>query len=282
MDELLQINKTEIEIGLNREYKFFQVSDAHIAYIDENSSEIDIEDNKRSRSSWNKIKVDFANQFGEKCDSRYDMEAHKLFEMLAEHAVSVNADALILSGDIMDRVTESNIRYLKKYFANYQIPVIYCPGNHASHDEYGNHRNMYDRFEGLIKSPEFDTFDFGEFKIITIDNGTKQITDYQIEALNKELSEDKKILLVIHAPIQLGEFGDVMRKKISGYFLLGAENDSENAHKLVEIIKENDRKFIAILAGHIHTSVEYPVTENLKQFTTSSALIGYGREIIIK
>ncbi len=282
MDELLQINKTKIEIGLNREYKFFQVSDAHIAYIDENSSEIDIEDNKRSRSGWNKIKVDFANQFGEKCDSRYDMEAHKLFEKLAEHALKINADALILSGDIMDRVTDSNIRYLEKYLADYPIPVIYCPGNHASHDEYGNHRNMYDRLNGLIKNPEFDTFDFGEFKIITIDNGAKQITDYQIEALNKELSEDKKILLVIHAPIQLGEFGDVMRRKISGYFLLGAENDPENAHKLVKIIKENDKKFIAILAGHIHTSVEYQVTENLRQFTTSSALIGYGREIIIK
>ena len=42
MDGLLQINKTEINIGLDREYKLFQISDAHIAYIDDRSSDIDI------------------------------------------------------------------------------------------------------------------------------------------------------------------------------------------------------------------------------------------------
>ena len=82
--------------------------------------------------------------------------------------------------------------------------------------------------------------------------------------------------------VRLGEFGEIMGKKISGYFLLGSNGDSENAHALVRLIKENDEKLIAVLAGHIHTSVEYQITDKLKQITTSSALIGYGREIILK
>lgn len=282
MDRLLQINKTEIEIGLKREYKFFQISDAHIAYVDENSSELDIADNKRSREGWDRIKVEFATQFGEMCDSRYDRPANELFELLAEHALQIGADALILSGDIMDRVTESNLRYLENYFSKYPLPVIYCPGNHDSIDEYGNHGNLYERIRCLVKNPEFDEYDFGEFKVVTIDNGTKQITDYQIEAFEKALSGNKKVLLVLHAPVRLGEFGEIMGKKISGYFLLGSNGDSENAHALVRLIKENDEKLIAVLAGHIHTSVEYQITDKLKQITTSSALIGYGREIILK
>ena len=282
MSELLQINKTIIDIGLKREYRFFQISDSHIAYIDEKSSEIDLKDYERCHKQWGTMKIDFANQFGEFYDERYDIEAYLLFEMLCAHAIEFKADALILSGDIMDRVTESNIRYLKNFFSKYPLKKIYCPGNHASTDEYGNHRKMYERFDGLIDNPEFDVFDFGEFEIVTIDDGTKQITDNQIKRLEEEMAKNKKILLVVHAPLNLGEFAEKMKGKLSNYFLLGSNGDCENAHELVELIKQNDEKFICVLAGHIHTSVEYPITEKLMQYTTSSSLIGYGREIIIK
>ena len=58
--------------------------------------------------------------------------------------------------------------------------------------------------------------------------------------------------------------------------------DIEEAREFVELVRANDTHFIGVLAGHIHASVEYNITDNLKQYTTSSALIGYGREIIIK
>ena len=281
-DSLLQINRTEIDIGLQREYRFFQISDAHIAYVDENSSEVDIKDHERSCDGWYNTKREFATQFSELCDERYDVDAHLLFEALMEYAADFNPDAVILSGDIMDRVTESNIRYLKNYLSKYPKRVIYCLGNHATHDEYGTHRNMYDRFNGLVKNPDFDVFDFGEFEIVTLDNGSKTVSDEQIKKLMAEIQKGKKILLVIHIPLRLGEFGDVMGKKISGYFLMGSLGDDESAFELNKIIEENSSSFIAVLAGHIHTSVEYDIAKNLRQYTTSSALIGYGRKIIIK
>ena len=86
---------------------------------------------------------------------------------------------------------------------------------------------------------------------------------------------------MLHAPVKLGEFGEVMWAKIGNYFLLG-EEDGENARELLRLIKENDERLIAVLAGHIHGSVEYHITDKLMQYTTSSALIGKGREIIIK
>ncbi len=281
-NNLLQINKTEISIGLQKEYRFFQISDAHIAYIDEKSSEIDIKDHERSYDGWYKTKRDFATQFSELCDERYDIDAHLLLERLMDYAVEFNADAVIFSGDIMDRVTDSNIRYLKDYLSKYPKRVIYCLGNHASHDEYGNHRNMYERFEGLVENPDFNVFDFGEFEIITLDNGSKSVTAQQIQKLKAEIQSGKKILLVIHIPLRLGEFGTTMGEKIGGYFLMGTDGDDESAFELNKIIEENSASFIAVLAGHIHTSVEYDIAKDLRQYTTSSALIGYGREIIIK
>lgn len=281
MDGLLQIDKTTINLGLKKEYKIFQISDAHISYTDEKSSQIDLDDNKRSHIQWNQLKVEFAEQFEEFRDEKYDIEAHLLLEKLMQYAEETSADAIVFSGDIMDRVTDSNIRYLKGKISKCSTKVIYCPGNHAHHDEYGVHRNMYERFEGLISNPEFDVFDFEEFKVITVDNGTKNITDNQILRLEQELNKDKKILLVLHAPIKLGEFGKVMGEKICDYFLLSKE-DGNNQRKFIELIENNDEKFIAVLAGHIHGAVEYPITEKLNQYTTSSALIGKAREITIK
>ena len=182
----------------------------------------------------------------------------------------------------MDRVTDSSIRYISNVLEKCRLPVIYCPGNHESLDIDGKYKNLYKRLTPIIKNPSFDMWDYGEFKIITIDNGTKNIADNQIDNLLLELKEDKKILLVLHAPLRLGEFGDLSTSKFGSYFVMGVDGDPENVHRLIQIIDENQDKFIGILAGHVHTSFESPVGDSLMQITTSSALIGVGREIIIK
>ena len=89
------------------------------------------------------MKRDYAERFGEFCDERYDIESNLIFEALVGFALTEKPDALIFSGDIIDRVTDSNLRYLRSFLSTYPIPVIYCPGNHAWTDEYGNFRNMY-------------------------------------------------------------------------------------------------------------------------------------------
>ncbi|MBE6674135.1 MAG: hypothetical protein E7596_03400 [Ruminococcaceae bacterium] len=282
MDNFLQVKRTVIDLGTEKEYRFFQISDMHMACLDEESSQTDINDHKRFHKQWDSLKRDFAKDAGELCDERYDVEPNIIFEKLAKHALDIKADALILSGDIFDRVTESNLRYMKKFMGDYPLPVIYCPGNHAWINEAGEHLNQYERFNGIIKNPAIDSFDFGELEIVTVDNGTKQITNEQIRFLKDKLSGDKKIALVVHAPLNLGEFGERLAEKMSPYFLLGVNGDCENAFLFNRLVKENDDKIICVLAGHIHAFYEGNVTENLKQYTTSSGLIGAGREIIIK
>lgn len=281
--DLLQISKTEINLGLSREYRFFQISDAHMSNLDKESSELDKKEHSRSMNQWIPLKAQMAKDAGELCDERYNVEPNVLFEALANHAVSFGADALILSGDIMDRVSDSNLRYLKKFKAEYKLPIVYCLGNHAYIDEYGNHnKKMYERFKGIVDNPAFDVYDFGEFEIVTIDNGTKRITKEQLDGLKREISKGKKIILVLHAPLNIGEFGEEARKRFNSYFLMPAPNDCEEAHEMAKLVEENDKSFICVLAGHVHATLEYKITDNLSQYTTSSALIGYGREIIIK
>lgn len=280
--DYLQISKTVIDIGLKREYRFFQISDAHITIVDEESSDEDKADYKRSREQWHEMKKAFAKQFGEFCDERYDGEPTVPFENLMEYAKNNSFASIIWSGDIIDRVTDSSIRYIKNVIEKSESPIIYCPGNHESICVDGTHTNLYETLKPIIKKPAFDKVDFGEFKVITIDNATKDITGEQLDLLSKELEEEKKILLVVHAPICIGEFGREAISKFGSYFVMGVENDPPNTHKLIEIINNNIEKFICILAGHVHTNFEANVNEKLKQITTSSALIGVGREIVIK
>lgn len=280
--EYLQIKKTVIDVGLKKEYKFFQISDAHITVLDNQSSDVDKADYERCRKQWHKMKQDFAKQFGEFCDERYDGEPTVSFERLMQYAKSNNFDSIIWSGDIIDRVTESSIRYIKDVLDKSEIPIIYCPGNHESIYVDGTHTRLYEKLKPVMDKPAFDKVDFDEFKVITIDNATKDITDEQLDLLSKEVKEEKKILLVVHAPICIGEFGREAISKFGSYFVMGIENDPPNTHKLIDIINNNIEKFICILAGHVHTNFEASVSGNLKQITTSSALIGVGREIILK
>lgn len=282
MEKYLQIERTEINIGLKREYKFFQISDAHIAIKNENSSEEDKIEYNRSRDQWYQMKKDFAKQFGEFCDERYDDEPTVPFKKLMEYANRQNCDAIIWSGDIIDRVTKSNIDYISNIKKENEIPIIYCLGNHESLDIDGKYKNLYKKLYPVINMPEYDKYDFGEFMVLTFDNGTKNITDEQINFLKNQFKENKKVLIVLHAPLRIGKFGERAIKEFGSYFVMGTDGDSENVRKFIGTIEQNIEKVICILAGHVHTNFEEEISNDVKQITTSSALIGMGREIILK
>ena len=282
MDKIVQVKKTVLDVGLKKEYIFLQISDMHLSCVDEDSTELDRAEHDHFMSQWTNLKREFAAKAGEFCDERYDVEPYLIFEKIARHAVDIKADALLLSGDILDRITETNIKYITSFFKGYELPVVYCPGNHAWISEDGTRMNQYDRIKPFIKNPECDSFDFGEFDIVTIDNGTKNITDRQIEFLKEKLSGNKKIVLIVHAPLYLGESGETLKNNLSPYCLAGVEGDCQNALEFNSIVKANDEKIIAVLAGHIHAFHEGNITDNLKQYTTSSGLIGACREITIK
>lgn len=283
MDKIkLQIKDTEINAGLKKEYTFIQISDMHLSYIDSESSEEDKKDHVRYHKQWDSMKREFATKFNEYCDESYDVEPTVIFEMLCSYAESINPDALILSGDIIDRVTESSLRYLESVLSKIKIPVIACLGNHAMINVNGEHFNQYDRVKRVVTNPEMDSFDFGEFEVLTFDNGRPDITKEQIEFLNGKLKEDKRYILVVHKPLNLGEFGEKLKGEVGSYFFMGTDNDTDLAKEFVGIIERNSDRFIAVLCGHIHTAKDFEIAENLRQISTSSGLIGAGRKITVR
>ncbi len=278
----LQVATTEFNIAAKKEYRFFQITDMHLSAIDDQSTELDLNDYKRCHAQWDTLKYEFAEQHNEICDERYDIEPYIIFEQLCDYAVRKKVDAIIFSGDIFDRVTDSNIRYLKRILKSIPMPVVYCPGNHEYMSETVKNVYQKHRLTELVDESGVQVVEYDDFLLVAFDNGSDIITDYQVEKLGKLIKKGKKILLALHKPLLLGEFGDKLLDKIGSYFFMGKENDSENAKRIVSLVKENDNRFIGVLCGHIHSAYEYKITETLKQISTSSGLIGAGREIIIK
>ena len=282
VDNFWQIEKTTIDIGLKREYKFFQFSDLHLSYNNKNSSKTDNDDFERTHNQWDSLKREMASKFGEFCDERYDIPFDEILERIYKYAKKEKADAVICSGDVMDRVTESNLEYLGPFFKSSEVQTVFCLGNHESIQENGEYHNLYSRINRITEDSEFYVYDFDGFEIVSIDNGRREISDRQIELFEKEIKKGKKIILLIHIPLKLGKYGEEINKKVNNYFVLGTPGDSENVFKFMDLVKKNDKQIVAVLSGHIHTAFEGPITDNLMQYTASSALIGYLREICVK
>jgi 3',5'-cyclic AMP phosphodiesterase CpdA len=282
--EQLQIRKNEIVIpGLKKEYKFLQITDIHVAHSDEGSDEFDLHMVEKSHKKWFDLKKEMATKAGEVspawCDEK---SAEEMMELLGEHAETIGADALLISGDAVDFDSAANIRFMQDYIARRKVPVIYIPGNHEHMDEKEAHRNCYDLLTPIMLDPAFRVFDYGEFEIVAFDDAQKDATDEQIAALEAECAKGKPIVLLVHIPINLGYFKTTVRSQIGHYFLFGVEYDTENARKLVDVIARPDNNIVAILAGHIHYTAEGEFTEGRMQYTTSSGLIGGCREITVK
>ena len=60
MENLLQIKKAEFDLGLKKEYKLFQISDTHMAWADEKSTELDVRDHERAIKGWKPLKYEMA------------------------------------------------------------------------------------------------------------------------------------------------------------------------------------------------------------------------------
>lgn len=284
MEQNLQIRKTEIVIpGLTKEYKFVQITDIHVAHLDEQSSEEDRRLAEKSHAKWFSLKKEMATKAGEIspdwCDGK---TAEEMMELLGEHAETFGADALLISGDAVDFDSGACIRFMQDYIARRKVPVIYIPGNHEHWDETETHRNCYDLLEPVMPSPAFRVFDYGEFEIVALDNARKDATEEQIAALEAECAKGKPIILLVHIPINLGYFKTVVRSQVGHYFLFGVEYDTDNARKMVDVIARPDNNIHAILAGHIHYTAEGEFADGRMQYSTSSGLIGGCREIVVK
>ena len=77
----------------------------------------------------------------------------------------------------------------------------------------------------------------------------------------------------MHVPIMTDENKDILGK-CEEYYILNNSSVSREILGLIDIIKQNSDRIIAVLAGHLHFMNNSEIVSGLTQYVSSQGLLG--------
>ena len=272
--------------GLGRTYRFMHVTDVHIAtaYPDEPE----------------RMQKEAELRGGHYFPPFEGFTAGTRFPFFFREAENSGMDGILLTGDICDFPSRSNLDILKSGLENSGVPAVYCMGNHDwtflenyqsdSHKDefipeyYGmvNHRSdaAGKISSGLLPGSVFwKLADFGEFLVFAFDNGRNRVLPETVEAFKDVLAAGRPVILSCHVPF----YSPTLREPTVDYWhsdilLGGTEVHADGpTQEFIDLMKAPDSPVRAVVAGHIHFDHEDMLNENIVQFTTTEGHRGgYG------
>ncbi len=250
----------------------YQFSDVHLNLNDELSSDEEKTETESRIANWHRVREKFATRYGEPYGDDQRAEAEEHFEELLAEAKR-DGDALVITGDVFDHLNGAHLRFFEQRFADLGIPYVYACGNHEYVDDI-----PVDSALALIKQP-VQTLDLGDLVIMAFENSKRIITREQIDALTAQLSADKPLIVAMHVPIQ-AEHNEI-HKACSEYFRLNYDGCPAENIEFIDLILNNPKKIVAVLAGHLHFLNVCELTDGLTQYVSSQGITGNINRIVI-
>ena len=268
----IQENKIELNLSLKNEYKLIHISDVHAVTYKDTDSKEEIDEALKAEELWYRQRTWFAGRAKEHYDESHMIPSKDCLANLVNYINNEKPTAAILSGDIIDYYTKSNYELLVNSIKNINCPYVFCNGNHEPN---------IDKYEAITNSIiGYSTLNFDEFKIVSLDNSTKHISNETLNLVKKELEVDKPIIIVMHIPIST-KYNENEMKKFDPYFVIYENDTDETTKEFIDILVNNDN-IKTILCGHTHGHLESYFAPNKLQCCASSGLIGLVNKITIK
>ena len=239
----------------------YHISDIHLNHSDDPDAKMQ----PLTYETWLKGWPGFSIQYNEP----YAPEQMKLPE---EHLnclleLANTGDAIIMTGDICDKVSHTNLKILDECLGKVDKPWIAVCGNHDL---------AADIPEGYlytsIKAP-VQSLDMGDLIIVGIDNSQRQVTADQTAQLREVLSLGKPVIVILHVPIMTDE-NDAILLNCGDYFRLNHPEATEETLAFIDTLRQNDKQIVAVFAGHLHFHNESHITPDLPQFVNSQSVLG--------
>ena len=282
LDEVLEnINPQETTItipGLESEYTFLHVTDLHMcAMVPEDEPLV-------------KSRYEVALQR----EAAFTVDGMKSADRLAyymAYAQHINADRILMTGDIIDFPSSTNISLLSNAINKSAIPTSYILGNHDwvyvdlqpddySRDKYGS--KLEDLSAGNL---DMHYVEYEDLILLSIDNSTDRISAEQL-ALTEELMEKgKAMLIMMHVPMYSPTLTDDVKESWTGRDItLGGEGivHDGNADAFIELVSRENSPVKGLIAGHLHYEHEDLVGGRVMQYITGGAFDGSCRVIKVK
>lgn len=269
----MKIETTVLKIpGLKRSYTFYHTSDCHLAVgLPEEGAEA-MAKAQAMTDAWSYTGL---------------LPVDALAQVL-QMAQEDHTDGLFLCGDVADYLSEGTLGAVKKALNSTGTEKFYVCGNHErSGVQQPDSRVFYPDYQELMHgSPGFWTRDFGEFVIVGMDNGDKQMREEQLDLLEKQFAAKKPILLLIHIPILteaiMGPVQQKWGKDGPDYFLLGQDTDTELSRRFCRMLADPEAPIAAVFAGHIHLSHAGEIIPGRMQYVSAPAFEGIIRKYVLE
>ncbi len=214
------------------------------------------------------------------------------FISLCSQIDGIAGSGVILNGDIVDYVSTSNINALRSGLDMINGNIMYLRADH----DYGvwysdnlSYSDSYNMQSGVIGDGDVTVWNYPEFKIIGINNTTSQISENTMSLIeNTYYADEKPVIFISHVPVNSivdTSYGETIanawggRNLSWGYGCTYEPNDTTK--RWLDMIYDENTHVVAVIAGHVHMSYDYMITNKVRGHIFAPSFIGTVGKIIV-
>lgn len=258
----LNINEYYIKVKGIKEKTICHFSDCHLAEYDSLSTNEEVEKAKLQSERWLSIRESFAKDYNQKYGENEKKPAMEHFETLLMEAQK--HDVLVMTGDILDYISQPNIRVLENRMKNFPVPYVYVCGNHEHTEQYPDGLDI-----SRIKRP-VQEIDLGDVLLLGIDNSKSIISKEQFDYIKDADRLGKKIIVAMHLPFATKDNVPIQEHE---YFKFNKDGCPQINLDFMDFIASS-KNVIAVLCGHLHFENISDLSENVTQYVVSQGIAG--------
>ncbi len=284
--ELVKPTGTTVTIpGLAKEYTLLQVTDLH-------SSAYSTEEAKAMSGERRNYIAGRRNAFTDGF-----MLSEERMPYMFGYANEINADLLMLTGDIIDFPSEFNLSLMQQNIEAVSAPTLFSLGNHdwCYADDYlsaGAAATYIPKLNALsagepADDPYVKYVEYDEFLVVSVDNSTDSVTAQTVDKFLALCEKGKPIILMLHVPLHVDSMVADCTKVWGKDLGMGGDTGvcawSPDVQRFYHAVAEDaNSPVVAVFAGHVHFNHEDALPNGVMQYITSTAYTGDCRVITVK
>lgn len=285
--ELVKPTQTIIRVpGLKNNYTFLHVTDLHAsAFSGEDTSAMTAE----------RINLITVRRNAFRADGLF---AEERMPYMFSYADEINADLVLMTGDILDFPSKKNLSLLKESISNARTPTLFALGNHdwcyGDGDYFSANaiQNQIPLFNNIstgepANDPYFRYVEYEDLLVVAIDNSMDYVTADTVDKFLALYQKNKPIILMLHVPFHVDSLVADSTKVWGKDLGMGGDtgvcawnSDVQRLYNAVCVAQ--DTPVVAVIAGHVHFNHEDVFPNGVPQYITTTAYTGDCRVIRLR
>lgn len=282
---MLKCEKTTLYVGASKPFTALHLTDSHLALAD-------ARDNERKRRLAASRAPHFAEVTGIMPEDTLDAQ----LDYARQRGLTV-----LYTGDVCDFVSVANLERAQRAFE--EIDYFLAAGNHEYSRYVGEafedaryRLGSYDYVQRYFRNDlTFAAREINGVNFVACDNGYYRFTWEQLDRIRAEAERGMPIVLMIHNPIHTDDMHEEAMRRTGrqcGYLCgtpvsqmkdylpmrMRQQMPDESTEAFISWVQTSG-KVKAVLAGHLHESLESTLPGGIPQLITGGGYMGCMREI---